>query len=319
MVYIVTYGCKVNQYESLQIANATNGVMLNESDLSKIKNAMLNKNEQDLTFYVNSCAVTSMAEKKSRYGVSKIKKLFPNAKIIPVGCAFGKPKIEEIVKLKNEPTIHRRERAFIKVQDGCKNFCSYCIIPYIRNKITCREISDIVAEITAQPDYVKEIIISGINLCYYPNFAELCIAVNKCGRKFSISSLEPILITENLCRKLQSCKNFLPNFHICLQSGCNKVLKSMNRHYTAEEYYKKLETVRKYFPNAKITTDLIVGFPTETEEDFNQTYAFVQRCNFAKIHLFPYSPRKGTSSYSLKPITNSVVTDRMNKFCLNNK
>jgi threonylcarbamoyladenosine tRNA methylthiotransferase MtaB len=274
-------------------------------------------------FVVNSCAVTGMAEKKSRYGISKIKKYFPNAKIYSMGCAFTKKSPEEIVgeilgrKVGGGVIIHKREKAFIKVQDGCREFCSFCIIPYKRAELSSREIADVVCEINAQPDYVKEIIISGINLCYFQTaqgetLGELCLAVDKCGRSWYISSLEPSIITEDFVKKLKNCQNYKPNFHICLQSGCDKVLREMNRRYTTAEYLAKINLIRKYFKNAKISTDIIVGYPTETDEDFNATVAFVKTVQFDKIHIFPYSPRKGTKSAEIKPITNSLVTNRFN-------
>jgi len=322
MVYIITYGCKVNQYESLQVANlleksGQSTQMLAETQIDKIT-------DKNPIFVVNSCAVTGKAEKKSRYGISKIKRAYPNAQIYEMGCAFGRKTPKQLVteilgriKIDETPILHRREKAFVKVQDGCKNFCSFCIIPYIRNELVSREIDDVVAEIMAQPKKVEEIILSGINLSYYRtvnggDLTDLCGAVDGCGKRWYISSLEPLILTQKFLSTLKKCKNFLPKFHICLQSGCDKVLMEMNRHYTTVEFANILRSVRVIFPTAEITTDVIVGYPTETNEDFNMTFEFVKSMNFNKIHIFPYSPRSGTVGAKLKPLTNSLVTDRFN-------
>ncbi len=325
MVSIITYGCKVNFYESEQVASLLSSVGIENKMITD--GAISRENQSDI-FVINSCAVTNMAEKKSRYGVSKIKKYHPNAKIITMGCALGRKSPEAVVseitnlQLATQiKVIHGREKAFIKVQDGCKNFCSYCIIPHKRNVLSYREISEVVLEINNQPKKVEEVILCGINLCYYPNFINLCKAVDKCGRKWSISSLEPIMITNEFLVGLAECKNFIPNFYLCLQSGSDKVLKDMNRNYTSLEYIQKIQKIREVFLNAKISTDIIIGYPTESEEDFNSTIQAVQKIKFDSIHIFPFSPREGTPAYNLKPITNSIVTKRFEilKNLLNNK
>jgi threonylcarbamoyladenosine tRNA methylthiotransferase MtaB len=337
MVYIITYGCKVNQYESLQVVTLLNSVGINakmiaEKDIKNIAVQLKMTGRADETaFVVNSCAVTGMAEKKSRYGISKIKTNFPNAKIYLMGCAFEKKSPKAVAteiagrEIGENIVIHKRERAFIKVQDGCKNFCSFCIIPHKREILTSREIGEVVAEINAQPEYVAEIVISGINLCYYNTadgcgLGDLCIAVDKCGRRWGLSSLEPPIITPEFVADLRVCKRFNPSFHICLQSGSDRVLRDMNRQYTTSEYLQKINLVRSAFPDAKISTDIIVGYPTETDADFTQTIEFVKTVKFDSVHIFPYSPRNGTMSAELKPITNSVVTKRFNtlkKICGN--
>lgn len=313
MVYLITYGCKVNYYESEAVASLLSAVgienkMIADGAISKLTDATV--------FVVNSCAVTSMAEKKSRYGLAKIKKYHPHSRIVTMGCALGRKTPEvvasEVAGQLVPPTtvMHAREKAFIKVQDGCQNFCSYCIIPHLRNKIECRPVADVVAEIKAQPPQVTEVVICGINLCYYPDFAALCRAVDQCGRAWCISSLEPPLLTPALLDTLQTCPNFLPRFHICLQSGCDKVLRDMNRHYTTAAYAAMIANVRAHFPQAYLATDIIVGYPTETDADFQTTVAFVQKIGFDKLHIFPFSPRPGTPAAALKPITNAVVTRR---------
>ena len=325
-VYIITYGCKVNYYESEAVVSnlAAMGIraeMTSDGAVSHLPSPQV--------FVVNSCAVTSMAEKKSRYGISKIKRYHPQAQIVTMGCALGR-KTPEMVALevadwlattncvtnKQKPAgqvivQHAREKAFIKVQDGCQNFCTYCIIPHIRNRIECRPVDKVVAEIRAQSSHVTTVVLCGINLCYYPNFAELCRAVDACGRAWEISSLEPPMMTADLIATLGQCQHFVPHFHICLQSGSDAVLRAMNRHYTTAQYAQMIAVLRQTFPHATFGTDLIVGFPTETDDDFKQTLAFLKSIHLDKIHVFPYSPRAGTPAAELPQIQNSVVTARV--------
>ncbi len=320
-VYIITYGCKVNYYESEAVAAQLDAMgianqMVSDGAISRLPHAS--------AFVVNSCAVTSMAEKKSRYGVSKIKKYHPHAAVVTMGCAFGR-KTPEMVALEvadllgvghdgtvsSATVLHRREKAFIKVQDGCQNFCTYCIIPHIRKTIECRPIDDVVSEIHAQSSHVTSVVLCGINLCYYPDFSALCRAVDGCGVSWEISSLEPPMMTDALIATLKQCTHFVPHFHICLQSGCDDVLRDMNRHYTTADYAKIIATLRANFPHATFGTDLIVGFPTETDAAFQTTLAYLQKLKLDKIHVFPYSPRVGTPAANMKPIPNAVVTARI--------
>lgn len=325
MVYIITYGCKVNYYESEAVASNLSAMgianeMVSDGAISHLPSAA--------AFVINSCAVTSMAEKKSRYGVSKIKRYHPQAKIVTMGCAFGR-KTPEMVALEVANTLaddgvvksradgvivsHKREKAFIKVQDGCKNFCTFCIIPYLRNKIEYRPVDEVVAEIRAQGSHVTSVVLCGINLCYYPDFGALCRAVDECGIAWEISSLEPLMMTPELIEILKGCRHFVPHFHICLQSGCDEVLHDMNRHYTTAEYANIIQKLRAAFPHATFGTDLIVGFPTETDAAFATTLTFLQQLKLDKIHLFPYSPRVGTKAADLPLIQNSIVTKRIEK------
>jgi threonylcarbamoyladenosine tRNA methylthiotransferase MtaB len=287
----------VNYYESEQIAAKFNGVVIVEKDIKKIKDA-------EPVFFVNSCAITSKAEKGSRYAVSIIKKYHPNAEINFVGCASKHQN-----KL-NNAIIAKREKAFIKIQDGCADFCSYCIIPYIRSKICCRNVADVLAEIKAQPPVVKTIILSGINLTYYKHLNELSQNINK---PFYFGSLEPNCITKDFLEVLHANSNFIPNFHVCLQSGCDETLSNMNRHYTTAEYLAKINLIRKYFPTARISTDIIVGFPTETDINFDRTLHFIKIINFDKVHIFPFSPRPKTAAFLMKPITNRIIKNRVDK------
>ncbi len=195
-------------------------------------------------------------------------------------------------------------RAFVKVQDGCNQFCSYCIIPFARGRIRSREIEDVMQEITtlAQNGY-KEIVITGIHLSSYGNglsydLADLLEKVNSVAgiERIRLGSLEPQIITEDFARRISSLDKICPHFHLSLQSGCDEVLKRMNRKYTIIEYYNGCEILRKYFSSPAITTDVIVGFPGESDEEFEITYDFLKKVNFYEMHVFQYSKRKGTKA-----------------------
>lgn len=191
-------------------------------------------------------------------------------------------------------------RAYIKIQDGCNRFCSYCIIPYLRGRSRSRNAADIINEVKAlsRAGY-KEIILTGIDVSSYEGgLAEL---ITECGNisgieRIRLSSLECSLITEDFMEKLSRVHQICPHFHLSLQSGSDGVLRRMNRKYTASEYMKKVRIIRKFFPEAAITTDIIVGFPGETDEEFEETLAFTEEVGFAQAHVFKYSKRKGTKA-----------------------
>ena len=195
-------------------------------------------------------------------------------------------------------------RAYIKVQDGCNQFCSYCIIPYARGRVRSRELADVVEEVKqlAAAGY-QEVVLTGIHLSSYGvdkgedcNLLALIQAVHEVRgiRRIRLGSLEPRIITEEFARTIGSLEKMCPHFHLSLQSGCNATLKRMNRRYTAEEYYGKCELLRKYFDHPALTTDVIVGFPQESEEEFDITKRFLEKVNFYETHIFKYSRRKGT-------------------------
>ena len=195
-------------------------------------------------------------------------------------------------------------RAYIKVQDGCNQFCSYCIIPYAIGRVRSRELADVVEEVKqlAAAGY-QEVVLTGIHLSSYGvdkgedcNLLALIQAVHEVRgiRRIRLGSLEPRIITEEFARTIGSLEKMCPHFHLSLQSGCNATLKRMNRRYTAEEYYGKCELLRKYFDHPALTTDVIVGFPQESEEEFDITKRFLEKVNFYETHIFKYSRRKGT-------------------------
>ena len=197
-------------------------------------------------------------------------------------------------------------RAYIKVQDGCNQFCSYCIIPYARGRVRSRAKEDVVAEVTdlAKNGY-QEVVLTGIHLSSYgidfeneDNLLSLIRAVHEIEgiKRIRLGSLEPRIITEEFVQAIEALPKMCPHFHLSLQSGCNETLKRMNRRYTSEEFYEKCEILRKYFEKPALTTDVIVGFPQETEEEFETTYEFLKKICFYETHIFKYSKREGTKA-----------------------
>ncbi|MCL2756251.1 MAG: MiaB/RimO family radical SAM methylthiotransferase [Firmicutes bacterium] len=345
-IKFITLGCKTNQAESNKMAQelCNNGlqVTVGEADL----------------YIINTCAVTGVAERKSRHEVSKITRNNPDAKIIIMGCAsendstqfnsdnviktFGTDKngiikyvletagatalrIAQSTSESMDSDVHRtlhgvvapvtRTKTYIKIQDGCDNFCTFCIVPHLRGRATSRPINDIIAEIKSISPH--QIVLTGINLTAYKdgdkNLANLCVEVNELGIPFEISSLYVNIITRTFIEKLSNCKNFQPNFHLSLQSASNAILKKMNRHYTSEQFEDAVNRIRQAFPTSKISVDIIVGFPTETDDDFMQTYDFANKMKFDAIHIFPYSPRKGTIAASMKQLHSKIIKERADK------
>ena len=203
-------------------------------------------------------------------------------------------------------TYTEKTRAVIKIQDGCDRFCSYCIIPYARGKVRSRKIESIVKEVEQiTQEGIKEIVITGIHIASYgkdfkdgTSLIDLLEAINQVSdlKRIRLSSIEPTIITEEFMERLIKIDKLCPHFHLSLQSGCTETLKRMNRRYTAEEFEKCTESLRKNYPDCALTTDIIVGFPGETEEEFKQTYKFLSKIKFYQMHVFKYSPREGTKA-----------------------
>ena len=202
-------------------------------------------------------------------------------------------------------------RAYIKVQDGCNQFCTYCIIPFARGRVRSRKIADVLREVeTLASKGYKEVVLTGIHLSSYgvdfskeerESLLSLIQAVSKVEgiQRIRLGSLEPRIITEEFLEGIVATGKVCPHFHLSLQSGCNKTLKNMNRRYSAQEYAEKCELIRKYYPAPALTTDVIVGFPMETEEDFEESYEFVKNIHFYETHIFKYSRRHGTKAASM--------------------
>lgn len=201
-------------------------------------------------------------------------------------------------------TVLEHTRAFVKVQDGCNQFCSYCIIPYARGRVRSRRMQNVIAEIKRLAEAgIQEVVLTGIHLSSYgreidgeSHLIELIEAIHPIDgiSRIRLGSLEPRIITEEFVGRLKKLHKVCPHFHLSLQSGCEETLKRMNRHYTPEEYYEKCKLLRAAFENPAITTDVIVGFPGETDEEFDKTRQFLEKVHFYEMHIFRYSRRKGT-------------------------
>ncbi len=334
-VSVFTLGCKVNLYESRQIVSQL---------LQAGYDAFEGLKKADI-FVINTCAVTNEAERKSRQAVARCKKLNPSAKVLVCGCASQKDPIQfehdgvvfvkgagdkaSLIKnyvegndgVEKLPTEYRdgevfatnvvKTRAFLKVQDGCDNFCTYCIVPYLRGRSRSRKIEDVVAEAKTLTSF-KEIVLTGVNISDYKSdggdLTALAKALAFLPMRKRFGSLEDRVITQELLFAMKQ-GNFCPHFHLSLQSGSDGVLKKMNRHYTAGQFFESVQLIRKTFPDAGITTDIIVGFPTETKEQFEESKAFALKVGFDDVHVFPFSPRAGTVAAQMTPI-DGKETDR---------
>lgn len=335
---VVTLGCKVNEYESQSIMR-----QLQEAGY-EIAEGLVKAD----VYVVNTCAVTNTGERKSHQVLTKIKKLNKDAKIIVCGCAvqnnaskflidsnvfavLGNAGKEDILKFVNKRNnklpdlfdksyktmsrpIESKTRQFIKIQDGCDYFCTYCIIPYLRGRSRSRDLQDILDEIKNTKS--NEIVLTGINMSDYRIEGQLALPklieeVDKIGKRFRISSIECNIIDKNLLEILSKSKNFCPHFHLSLQSACNETLKRMNRRYTIEEFKEKVNLIRDVFPFASISTDIIVGFKGETDEEFETTYRNLKDIHFSFMHIFPYSIRSGTvASKMTGDVKKLVVKER---------
>lgn len=332
-VCVFTLGCKTNYYESQQIA----------WQLTNQGHKVVTKFDDCDLVIINSCAVTKEAEKKSRQAIARARAKSPNAKVIVVGCASQKDQsqfdcnltvgnadktdvldyidkegsvIEQLpTRYKKDcPALQSRTRAYVKVQEGCNNFCSYCIVPYLRGRSRSKLVKDVVEEIKGIN--AEEIVITGIDVSQYGKdtnesleqlFGEIAKVTSA---RIRLGSLEPRAITPQLLENLSKL-NFCPHFHLSMQSGCDSTLARMNRHYTTKEYFESVQLIRQFFPLSAITTDVIVGFSGETEEEFAQTVKFVEKCQFQDIHVFPFSKREGTVAYNWQDVDASAKKRRV--------
>ena len=313
-------------------------------------------------YIINTCTVTNMADKKSRQMLRRVKEINPEAILVAVGCyaQVAKEKLEQIPEIdlilgineKNDivkyveqaskntyvsDVLHQTEfldfgdvtytektRAVIKVQDGCNQFCSYCIIPYARGRIRSRKPESVIKEITdVAKEGIKEVVITGIHIASYGKdfnteyrLIDLLEEIQKVNgiQRIRLGSLEPTLITEEFVTRLKKLSKICDHFHLSLQSGCDETLKRMNRKYTTDQFRHVVELLRNAYPEVHLTTDVIVGFPGETEEEFNKTYEFLKEIKFYKMHVFKYSPRSGTVAAKMpNQIDGNIKEERSNK------
>ena len=211
-------------------------------------------------------------------------------------------------------------RAYVKIQDGCNQFCSYCIIPYVRGRIRSRSEEAVIAEVTELAESgIKEVVLTGIHISSYGKdknnegaLIDLIDAISKIKgiKRIRLGSLEPGIITEDFVRRVSANKKVCPHFHLSLQSGCNTILKRMNRKYTREQYFEKCEMLREAYDAPALTTDVIVGFPGETDEEFEETVQYLTELNLYEMHIFKYSPRKGTVAAAMKDQVSPEVKNK---------
>ena len=326
-----TLGCKVNQYET----EAMEELFINSGyELAAY-------DEYADVYVINTCSVTNMSDRKSRQIIRRAKKINPNAVVAVTGCyaqtaadevigidgvniVLGTQNIVELCEsagadaksnfVGNIMNTHEfeelkitkytdRTRAFIKIQEGCNQFCSYCIIPYARGPVRSRPEAEVLEEIErlAQNGY-KEIILVGIHIASYgidlgnTSLEQILVKVDKINgvERIRLSSIEPMTLNEEFIGKIKGAKKLCPHFHISLQSGCDETLRRMNRKYTTAQFRSIVNGLRESFKDAAITTDIMVGFAGETEEEFQKTLDFVDEISFADAHVFQYSMRKGT-------------------------
>ena len=353
-----TLGCKVNQYETEAMAElfVKNGYEITEdyncdvfvlntctvTNLSDRKSrqqiSKIRSENSDAIIAVVGCySHVSPDEIENIEGVNVILGTKYRKEIVEL-CELAKSSNKIINKVENigknrefeELTInteHSMTRAYIKIQEGCSQFCSYCIIPYARGPIRSRNIKDIVLEAKRLADNgFKEIVLTGIHVASYGKDLEnddigLIDVIEDIGqidkiKRIRLSSLEPRIVDKQFLDRLSKVEQFCDHFHLSLQSGSDSILQSMNRKYDTDLYEKTINLIREYYPNAAITTDIIVGFPGETDEDFEKTLNFVDKIQFSKIHVFKYSNRKGTVASKMKNQVSGVVKKERSKLLI---
>ncbi len=347
---IVTFGCKVNQYESN---------MMKERMLSSNFFYVENISEANI-IVVNTCSVTNVADKKCLKMIRRIKREYPNSILVVAGCSSqnkqeiyenldidilignkDKSKIDILLKeyIKNHKRYvkfyndrkldfedmlisdYNHIRAFIKIEDGCDNFCSYCIIPYVRGSVRSKNFETVIkeAKLLTQKGH-KEIVLTGIHTGHYmDNDYDLTDLINELSKiedllRIRISSIEITELNDKFLNMLSTNKKVCDHLHIPLQAGSDEILKKMNRKYDLKYYEEKIKKIRMIRPDISITTDIIVGFPYETDKLFNETLEFSRKINFSKIHVFPYSIRLGTSAANMpNQVDESIKKERVKK------
>ncbi len=313
---VVTLGCRTNQYESQGYSD----------QLRRLGYVPAKEGEEADLCIVNTCTVTEGADRTSRHEIRHLLRAHPNAKVAVTGCMAESapdivrgidPRIEIVPNAEKERLLNRimpeetwpefniqafdgHTRAFVKVQDGCDSFCTYCILPYVRGRSKSRKIPEIVREVEGLvANGYKEVVITGINVGDFDGGGRLADLVRAVDRvegleRLRISSIDPDEVDADLASAVLNGRTTCPSMHIVLQAGSNVVLKRMNRKYTRQIFLETVEGMLQKEPDFTVTTDIIVGFPGESEADFQETLDIVSKVRFAKVHMFPYSPRKRT-------------------------
>ncbi len=351
---VLTLGCKVNLYESEVI----------KEDFINKNYEIVNIDQNPDVIIINTCSVTNQSDSKSRKLIRQSKRLNPKSTIVVCGCFSehhkedilelgvdvlignkDKTKLGEYVNkyletknpvvrfydLTKEPfedmfieNFEGKTRGFVKIQDGCNNFCSFCIIPYMRGRLKNKDINVAYEEIKKLTTKgFKEIVLTGIHTGSYGKeegytLVDLIKKISKLDnlKRIRISSIEITEIDDEFLKELKANNKICDHLHIPLQTGNDKVLKEMNRKYTIQEFINKVNEIRKVRPDINLTTDVIVGFPTETKEDFNETIKNIKIINFSKIHVFPYSKRDGTAASKMKNIVSDYEKKERAKILL---
>lgn len=354
---IITFGCKVNNYESN---------MMEELMVSSHFFAVQDYRVADIVI-VNTCSVTNVADKKCLKMIRRVKRENPSCILVVAGCSSqnnqsdyekldidilignkDKSKIVELinkyldektkyVKFYNERNLEFEDmvlndydhvRAFIKIEDGCDNFCSYCIIPYVRGSVRSKDFDTVLREAEALVSTNhKEIVLTGIHTGHYENNGhDLTDLINELAKidgleRIRVSSIEITELNDKFLEMLKTNHKVCDHLHIPLQAGSDEVLKRMNRKYDLKYYEEKIAKIRSIRPDISLTTDIIVGFPGETEENFSNTLEFAAKINFSKIHVFPYSVRVGTSAAKMdNQVSEKIKKERVKRLIsLSNK
>ena len=347
-VAFVTLGCKVNIYESNALMNKFREEGFEILDPKDVADA----------YVINTCSVTNMADAKSRKMIRQCQRTNPNAVICVMGCYSqtnpealelegidvllgnkdknlavsrvvaalnGAPKFVHITNMRQnkdydsmEATEFDHTRAFVKIEDGCNNFCTYCIIPFARGPVRSKRVKDVLEELKKIADMgYLEVVLSGIETgSYYSNglklsdLIELIISEVPKLKRIRISSIEMSMIDDKLLSLMKDNKVIANHLHLPLQSGSERILKLMNRKYTPEEFINRINDIREVRPDISLTTDVIAGFPGETDEDFNETYEFIKEVGFKELHVFPYSKRAGTAAAKMKQTNDTIKKER---------
>ena len=340
---IHTLGCKVNTYESDVISE----------NMRKAGFLEVSFEEKADIYIINTCTVTNIADRKSRQMLHRARKRNPEALIIAAGCyvdavqqgkGLPEPEVDLwvgnqeksrltelcIARLQGETEcscsdgsyflteLDGHTRAFVKIEDGCGMFCTYCIIPYVRGKVVSRPVEDTLKEVRGlAAKGIKEVVLTGIHLSSMgKQLIETIRQINGVPgiERIRLGSLEPRLITENIVNELGQFDKLCHHFHLSLQSGSDTILKAMNRRYTAAEFLESCRILKRKWPDVAITTDIIVGFPGETEQNFEETLAFARQAQFYEAHIFKYSRRKGTKADQMPgQITEAVKSERSDR------
>ena len=301
---IISRARRLNENATVAVVGCYSQIAPKEvSEIPGVDVVLGTRNKGDVVYYVNK----ARDEGKSQVHVEGVLK---------------NKKFEEL----NIEEYQDKTRAFLKIQDGCNRFCTYCIIPYSRGSVCSKDPKKVLEEVNKLAEHgFKEIILSGIHTASYGldlegsvNLIDIIEEIEKVEgiERIRIGSIEPAFFTPEVIEKIKKFKKLCPHFHLSLQSGCDATLKRMNRRYTAKEYADSVNLLRETMPDVSITTDVIVGFPGETEEEFNETYEFLKNIKLTKTHVFKYSPRKGTKAADMQDQLDGSIKEKRSKLLI---